>query len=80
MEEISKSIWETVSWYMIFADDIALVAKTGEEVNNKLDEWREALEGKGLRISRTKTKILCCDFSGTQPVSEPEVSLEETVV
>ncbi|XP_057543361.1 uncharacterized protein LOC130821591 [Amaranthus tricolor] len=67
MEETSKSIWETVPWCMIFADDIVLVAKTREEVSNKLDEWREALEGKGLRISRTKTEYLRCDFSGTSP-------------
>ena len=65
MEEISKSIWETVLWCMMFTDDIMLVAETREEVSNKLDEWREALEGKGLRISRTKTEYLRCDFSGT---------------
>ena len=58
MEEISQSIWETIPWYMLFADDIVLVAETREEVSNKLDEWREALEGKGLRISRTKTEYL----------------------
>ena len=68
MEEISKSIWETVPWCMIFADDIVLVAKTREEVSNKLDEWRKVLEGKGLRISRTKTEYLRCDFSGTSTV------------
>ena len=28
MEEISKSIWETVPWCMIFADDIVLVVET----------------------------------------------------
>ena len=80
MEEISKSIWETVPWCMIFADDILLVVETKEEVSNELDEWREALEGKGLRISHTKTEYLCSDFSGTQPVGESEVSIEETVV
>ena len=39
---------------MIFVDDIVLVAETRDEVSNKLDEWRKALEGKGMRISRTK--------------------------
>ena len=38
MEEISKSIWETVPWRMPFADDIVLVAKTKEEANSKLEE------------------------------------------
>ena len=44
-----------------------------------MDEWREALEGKELRISRTKIEYLRCDFSGTTPV-EPEVSIDEAVV
>ena len=65
---------------MIFADDIVLVAENREEVSNKLDEWREALEGKGLRISRTKIEYLRYDFSGTSPVGEPEVSIDEAVV
>ena len=39
MEEISKSIWETVPQCMLFADDIVLVAETKEKVNNKLEEW-----------------------------------------
>ena len=38
MEEISKSIWETIPWCMIFADNIVLVADTREEVSNKLDK------------------------------------------
>ena len=62
---------------MLFADDIMLVAETREEVSNKLDEWREALEGKGLHISRTKIEYLRCDFSGTSPV---EVFIDEAVV
>ena len=65
---------------MLFADDIVLVAETMEEANSKLEEWRKALEGKGLRISRTKTEYLRCDFSWTQSISEPEVTIEGEVV
>ena len=65
---------------MLFANDIVLVAEIKEEVSSKLDEWREVLEGKGLRISRTKTMYLRCDFSGTSSVGEPEVSISEEVV
>ncbi|XP_057518408.1 uncharacterized protein LOC130799323 [Amaranthus tricolor] len=64
-QEISKSVWETVSWCILFANNIVLVVETREEANSKLEEWREALEGKGLRISCTKTEYLRCDFNGT---------------
>ena len=47
IEKIFKSIWETVPWCMLYADDIVLVAKSKEEANSKLEEWREALERKG---------------------------------
>ena len=65
---------------MLFVDDIVLLAETREDVSNKLDEWKAALEGKGLRISRTKIEYLRCDFSRTAPVGEPEVSIGEAVV
>lgn len=33
---------------MLFADDIVLTDETREGVNAKLEDWREALELKGL--------------------------------
>jgi hypothetical protein len=32
----------------VFADDIVFVGEILEEMNNRLDEWRLALDGKGL--------------------------------
>ena len=80
MEIISKSIWKTVPWCMLFADNIVSVAETKEEANSKLEEWREALKGKGLRISRTKTKYLRSNFSGIESIREPEVTIGGEVV
>jgi len=48
---------------MRFVDDVELVGKTLKEVNERLEELRTAtLEGKGLRISRSKTKTMVYDF------------------
>ena len=33
---------------MLFADDIVLLVETKKEVNNKLEEWRAIIEGKGV--------------------------------
>ena len=52
IDELSKSIWETVLWCILFADDIVLVEETSEEVNMKDMVWRVVLERKGLRINR----------------------------
>jgi hypothetical protein len=42
----------------MLADDIVLVGENLEKVNYRLDEWRLALEGKGLRISNVCNTIL----------------------
>ena len=45
-----------------------------------MEEWREALQGKGLRINRSKTKYLRCIFSGKESIGEPEVTVGGEVV
>ncbi len=48
IDEISKSIWETVPWCMLFADDIVLVAESKEEISNKLDEVERSFRRKRI--------------------------------
>ena len=48
-------------------------------MNQKLELWRETLESKGFRLSRTKTEYMRCDF-GTTNRKEEDVSLEGQVV
>lgn len=48
---------------MLFADDIVPIDETRDRVNARLEVWRQTLESKGLRLSRTKTKYLECKFS-----------------
>jgi hypothetical protein len=50
-----------------------------EGVNRKLELWRQTLESKGFRISRTKTEYLRCDF-GTTISEDGDVSLGSQVV
>ena len=48
---------------MLFAYDIVLVDGSRYGVNAKLERWREALESKSFRISRTKAAYMDCNFS-----------------
>lgn len=41
MEEIPKSIWETLLWCMFFADDIVLVVETKEVTDKKIGRVEE---------------------------------------
>jgi len=47
----------------LFADDIVLVHETRAELNAKLKLWRQTLESRGFRLSRTKTEYMKCKFS-----------------
>ncbi|GJX60025.1 retrovirus-related pol polyprotein LINE-1 [Tanacetum coccineum] len=74
LDELSREIQESIPWCMIFADDIVLIAESAEELNNKIERWREALEDNGLRVSREKTEYLRCDF-GRYEVVHQEVDV-----
>ena len=61
MDEVTRDI----PWCMLFADDVVLVDESRTGVNQKLELWRETLESKGFRLSRTKTEYTRCDFGTT---------------
>ena len=42
----------------VYADDIVLCSTRSEVVEKKLEEWRRAMEDRGLKINRTKTVYL----------------------
>ena len=43
---------------MLFADDIVICEETREEVKQRLECWRYALERRGMNVSKLKTKYL----------------------
>ncbi|GJU25141.1 retrovirus-related pol polyprotein LINE-1 [Tanacetum coccineum] len=72
---LSRGIQEDIPWCMIFADDIMLVSESVEGLNDRLENWREALEANGLRVSREKTEYLRCDFSNSEIAHNEEVEV-----
>ncbi|GKE48983.1 hypothetical protein Tco_1480241, partial [Tanacetum coccineum] len=60
---------------LIFADDIVLLSKLAKGLNNRLENWREALEDNGLKVSRKMTEYLRCDFSNIKIAHNEEVDI-----
>ena len=79
MAEVTRDIQGDIPWCMLFADDVVLVDESQAGVNRKQELWRQTLESKGFRVSRTKTEYMRYDFSYTTH-KEGEVSLEGQVV
>ncbi|XP_045764478.1 uncharacterized protein LOC123866821, partial [Maniola jurtina] len=70
MDALTSNIQEQAPWCMLFADDIVLVGEDAADVQSRLRRWQEKLESVGLRISRTKTEHLFCDFGGPSSFSD----------
>ena len=59
MERLTEEVRTDSPWTMMFADDIVLVSDSREQVEDRLERWRSALEKRGLKISRSKTEYMC---------------------
>ena len=52
---LTGDVGEDPPWCIYYADDVALVAESREELEEKLERLRDSLESRGLKISREKT-------------------------
>ncbi|XP_019259253.1 PREDICTED: uncharacterized protein LOC109237399 [Nicotiana attenuata] len=69
-----------VSWCMLFVDDIVLIYETCGGVNRRLEVWRQTLESKGFKLSRTKIEYLECKFSDATLMVDEDVRLDSQVI
>ncbi|KAF3627840.1 putative pre-mRNA-processing factor 6-like [Capsicum annuum] len=76
MDVLTRRIQGKVPWCMLFADDVVLIDETRGGVNDKLEVWRQTLESKGFRVSRSKTEYVECKFNDVRWENEVVVKLE----
>ena len=58
MEAISREFRVALPWELLYADDLAVIAETEEELIKRLKEWKDNVESKGMRVSMNKTKVM----------------------
>ena len=59
MDWMTDEIREEAPWTMMFADDIVICSESREQVEEKLESWRYALERRGMKVNRRKTEYMC---------------------
>jgi hypothetical protein len=64
---------------MLFVDDVELIDESIIVFNQKLELWRQTLESKYFRLSRTKTEYMRCQIS-EENSDDGDVSLDGRVV
>lgn len=46
-------------WELIYADDLLIVAVQIDQLERRLEKWKEGLEDKGLKVNVRKTEVMC---------------------
>jgi len=58
MEAISTEFRVALPWELLYADDLAVIAETEEALIKRLNEWKDSMESKGMRVNMNKTKVM----------------------
>ncbi|KAH1257802.1 putative ribonuclease H protein [Glycine max] len=77
---LTEQIQEIAPRCMLFADDIVLLGESREELNERLETWRRALETHGFRLSRSKSEYMECKFNKRRRVSNSEVKIGDHII
>jgi len=43
---------------MLYADDLVVVAETEDDIIKRLNEWKDFVENRGMRVNMNKTKVI----------------------
>ena len=79
MDRMTDEIREEAPWTMMFADDIVICSESKEQVEEKLESWRYALERRGMKVNWGKNQYMCVNErqdngSGTANMQGEEVA------
>ncbi|XP_070036582.1 uncharacterized protein [Nicotiana tomentosiformis] len=80
IKDIYDRVKTRVPWCMLFAEEIVLIDKTRGGINERLEVWRQALESKCFKLSKTKTEYMECKFSAESREAGMDVRLGSQVI
>jgi len=55
MEAIYREFRVALPWELLYADDLAVITETEEELIKRLNDWKDIVESKGMRVNMNKT-------------------------
>ena len=59
MDTMTDEMREKAPCIIMFADDIVICSESKEQVEEKLESWRYALERRWIKVNRRKTEYMC---------------------
>jgi len=58
MEAICREFRLALQWELLYADDLVVIAETEEDIIERLNEWKNNVENRGMRVNMNKTKVM----------------------
>jgi len=58
MEAIPREFRVALPWELLYADDLVVIAETEEDLIKRLNEWKNNVENRGMRVNMSKTKVM----------------------
>jgi len=58
MEAISREFTAALPWELLYADDLIVIAETEEDLIKRLNEWKNNVENRSMRVNINKTKVM----------------------
>jgi len=58
MEAISREFRVALSWELLYADDLVVIAETEDSLIKMLNEWKDNVANRGMRLNMNKTKVM----------------------
>jgi len=55
MEAISREFRVALPWELLYVDDLVVIAETEEDLIKRLNEWKNNVENRGVRVTHTQT-------------------------
>jgi len=58
MEALSREFRVALPWELFYADDLVVIAKTENDLIKMLNEWKDNMENRGMRVNMNKTNVM----------------------
>jgi len=58
MEALYREFRVALPWELLYADDLVVTAETEEDLIKRLNEWKDFVENRGMRVNMNKTKVM----------------------
>ena len=59
MDAPTDEVRQEPRWIMMFADDAVICSGRREQVEGNQERWRSEQEGRGMKVSRSRTEYVC---------------------